>query len=245
MSLLTLEGVDKRYRRGRREYVALTNASLSVEHAELVAVLGTRKSGRSTLLRIAAGLERPDHGKVRFEGIDPSHALNVIGRRLAYCSKHFSALEGDLVIEHVGARLLAQDIAPLAARKAAERALAKAGASDCMFMAPNELDSSESMRVAIARALVSSPALLVVDEPTVALGALQVDPLLHLLRSVADEGVAVLMSTGDAICLSGADRVMSLDEGELRGEADPPDAYIRQLRPVPLRLAPEAEADTG
>jgi ABC-type ATPase involved in cell division len=91
-----------------------------------------------------------------------------------------------------------------------------------------------------ARALISSPALLVIDEPTAAVGPLQSDPILRLLRSLADEGVAVLMSTGDATCLSGADRAVSLDQGELRGELDPPEAEV-----VPFRVVgsqPEAGA---
>lgn len=245
MNLLSMRSVGKRYRRGRRECVALKDVSLSVERGELVGVLGTRKSGRSTLLRIAAGLERPDHGVVCFEGEDLSTAENVIGRRIAYCRTSFSELEGARILDHVEAGLLAQRVAPLSARRAAERTLARAGVADCARMEPCELDGAERVRVAIARALMSSPALLVIDEPTAAAGLLQSDPILHLLRLVADEGTTVLMSTGDATCLSGADRAMSLDEGELRGELQPPEVYVRRLRPVPRWVGTEPEADAG
>jgi ABC-type ATPase involved in cell division len=245
MSLLSIESVGKRYRRGRRDYVALKDVSLSIEHGELVGVLGTRKSGRSTLLRIAAGLERPDHGTVRFEGVDLSTAGNVIGRRVAYCRTSFSELEGDRVLDHVAAGLLAQHFAPLPARRAAERALAQTGVSDCARMKPYELDGAECVRVAIARALISSPTMLVIDEPTVAVGLLQSDPILRLLRSIANEGVAVLMSTGDAMCLSGVDRAMSLDEGELRGEAQASEAEVVPLRVAARRVGAEPGADPG
>lgn len=237
MSLLSLHDVSKRYRRGRREYVALDGVSLSVEGGELVAVLGTCKSGRSTLLRIAAGLERPDEGRVCFQGADLLPSDRVIGRRLAYCRMSFSELEGDVVLDHVAAGLLAQDMTAVEAARVADRALARAGVPECARMRPYELEAAESVRVAIARALTSSPALLVIDDPTAAVGPLQSDPVLRLLRSLADEGVAVLMSTSDATCLSGADRALSLDQGKLRGEPDPPQAEI-----VPFRVVGEAGA---
>lgn len=230
MSLLVLDGVSKRYRRGRREYVALNNVSLSVDRGEVVAVLGTRQSGRSTLLRIAAGLERPDEGRVRFEGIDPS--TSVIGRRLVYCRMSFSELEGDRVLDHVAAGLLAQRMATVPAARTAERALARTGVADCARMKPYEMRAAERVRVAIARALTSSPSLLVIDEPTATVGILESDPILRLLRSIADEGVAVLMSTGDATALSGADRAKSLDQGELRGELEPQEAEVVPFRVV-------------
>jgi ABC-type ATPase involved in cell division len=118
------------------------------------------------------------------------------------------------------------------AARVAGRALARVGASDCARMRPYELEPAECVRVAIARALTSSPALLVIDDPTAAVGPLQSDPMLRLLRSLADEGVAVLMSTSDATCLSGADRALRLDQGELRGEVDPPEAEIVPFRVV-------------
>jgi ABC-type lipoprotein export system ATPase subunit len=245
MSLLSIQEVGKRYRRGHREYVALRGVSLSVEHGELVCVLGTRKSGRSTLLRIAAGLERPDHGKVRFEGVEVSSVGNVIGRRIGYCRTSFSALEGECVLDHVATGLLAQDVAPRSARRAAEHVLSRMGAADCVHLKPHELDGAECVRVGIARALVCSPTLLVVDEPTAAVGLLQSDPILRLLRTVADEGIAVLMSTGDAMCLSGADRAMSLDEGELRGELQPSEADVVPLRLATPQTAVEPDADAG
>ena len=97
MSLLSIENVSKRYRRGPREYVALQGVSLAIERGEEVVVLGTRKSGRSTLLRIAAGLERPDGGTVSFEGNALSAARNVVGRRITYGHTSFSPMQSRLL----------------------------------------------------------------------------------------------------------------------------------------------------
>jgi ABC-type ATPase involved in cell division len=245
VSLLSIDGVCKRYRRGRREYVSLRDVSLTVEHGELLCILGTRKSGRSTLLRIAAGLEYPDHGRVCFEGTDLANCRDVIGRRIAYCRTSFSSLEGKLVIDHVAACLLAQDVAPLSATLAAEHVLARMGVADCARSEPHELDGSECVRVSLARALIASPALVVIDEPTLGVELLQSDPILRLLRTIAVEGVAVLMSTGDATCISGSDRAMTLDDGELRGEVRPSEAQVIRLRPFANRVGTTPEADAG
>jgi ABC-type ATPase involved in cell division len=244
VSLLSLQGVGKRYRRGRREYVALRDVSLSVEHGELVCVLGPRKSGRSTLLRIAAGLELPDDGVVQFEGVDLSSVSSAIGRRIAYCRTSFSELEGERVLDHVATGLLARAAALPSARRSAEDVLSRMGVAGCAHLRPHELDGAECVRVGIARAMIASPTLLVIDEPTIMVGQLESDPILRLLRTIADDGVAVLMSTADAMCLSGVDRAMSLDEGELRGEVQSSKADVIPLPVAALRLAGET-ADAG
>jgi len=226
-----MERVSKRYRRGSREFVALREVCMTIERGELVVVLGTRKSGRSTLLRIAAGLERPDHGIVRFEDAELSRDWPVLGRQICYCHASFSGMEGDRVLDHVAAPLLAQRASPDQARRAAERALERASVKHCAAMAPEELDGAERVRVAIARALAPGPSMLVIDDPTACAGVLQGDGILRLLRSLAGrEGPAVLMSTDDATCIAGADRVLSLDEGKLRCEVEPPGAEVVPLR---------------
>ncbi len=244
MSLLSLQGVSKRYRHGRRERVALRDVSLSVESGELVCVFGPRKSGRSTLLRIVAGLELPDEGTVWLEGVELVSASSAIGRRVAYCRTSFSELEGECVLDHVATGLLAQGAVLPSARRVAEEVLSRMGVADRAHLKPHELDGTECVRVGIARAMIASPTLLVIDEPTVAVGQLDSDPILRLLRTIADSGVAVLMSTADAMCLSGVDRVMALDEGELRGEVQSSEADIIRLPVATLRLAAES-ADAG
>lgn len=226
MGLLAIEHVSKRYRRGRREYVALRDVSMSVEAGEMVAVLGSGNSGRRALLRIAAGLELPDDGRVVFEGAEMKSGGALVGRRVAFCHTSFSALEGDLVVDHVATGLLAKRFSPTEARRAAHEALARCGASTCGALEPCELDSIERVRVALARALVRAPALVVVDEPTAGVGLLESDPLLRLLRSFAREGMAVLLATGDASSLAGIDRVVMIADGMVRGETHPGQAEV-------------------
>jgi putative ABC transport system ATP-binding protein len=233
MSLLSVEHATKRYRRGRLEHVAIKDVSLEMEPGELVAVWGARRSGRSTLLRVAAGIESPEEGTVRFEGRDLARWRNsILGRRIGYCQTGVSTAEGGLVVEHIAAGLLAQRCSPTDARRRAQEMLTRVGAGRCGQLECHELDGAEVALVAIASALVTTPALIVIDEPTNGVDLLERDPLLTLLRSIASEGTAVLMSTGEAQGLSGADRVLSIDNGELRGEAIPARGHV-----VPLRRA--------
>jgi ABC-type ATPase involved in cell division len=231
MSLLSIEHVTKRYRRGRLERVAVRDISLDIEQGELVAVWGARFSGRSTLLRVAAGIESPEEGIVRFEGRDLAQNRNsILGRRIGYCQTGFSSSQRGLVIEHVAAGLLAQRISPRQTRRRGHELLFRVGAEHCAQLLCHELDGAELARVAIASALATAPALLVIDEPTGGVDVLQRDPLLALLRSIANEGTAVLMSAGDAQGLSGVDRALTIDNGEL--QAEPAQAQV-----VPLRRA--------
>lgn len=241
MSLLSLKGVTHRYQCDRVERVALRDVVLDLESGELVGVRGVRRSGRSTLLRIAAGIESPEEGVVCFEGQDLATCRDrVLGKRVGFSHKSFSAVEAGLVVEHVGTSLLAQHTSPRIARRCAEAMLDRVGAADCAERDPSELDGAEIVRVAIARALITEPSLLVIDEPTSGVGLLQRDPILALLRSIANDGTAVLMCTGDASDLSGFDRAMSIDSGELRGVERQPDALVIPLRP-PGALEPVIE----
>lgn len=233
MSLLSIEHATKRYRRGRLERVAVRDVSLEIEPGELVAVWGARFSGRSTLLRLAAGIEFPEEGRVLFEGRDLAASRNgVLGRRIGYCHMGLSGLRHGLVIEHVASGLLAQRALPKQARRRGQELLFRVGAEHCAKLECHELAGAEVVRVAIASALITSPALLVIDEPIAGVDMLERDPLLSLLRAIANEGTAVLMSTGDAQGLSGVDRALSIDSGELRGEVTRTQAEVVQLRRV-------------
>jgi ABC-type sugar transport system ATPase subunit len=230
--MLELAGVRKRYGRGKLERVALRDVSFELSDGELVAVWGRRNSGRSTLLRIAAGLEAPDQGSVSLDGRD----LHVRGgeyvrERIRYCRKTYRPTEGQLVADRLITAQLTRGIRGASARTRAHEALERAGASHCATLKPSELDIAETVLVGIARSLVHEPKLLVIDEPTLGLDVSDRDRILSLLRSLADEGIAVLMSVGETTGLSGADRALSLANGELHGELQPTElAPVVQLR---------------
>jgi ABC-type sugar transport system ATPase subunit len=230
MSLLELQNVGKRYGRGLKARMALRNVSLEIEPGELVTVWGRRRSGRSTLLRIAAGVEIPDSGTVRFHGADvTSSGREMLGSEIGFCRKTFSVNEGQFVLEHLLVGQLARGVPRQQANDRAWEALERTDVGSCAKRTSAELDAGEVVRVSIARALALQPKLLLIDEPTIGVDVLARDAILLLLRSLADSGMAVLTSTGETTGLAGA-RALQLSEGELHGRSH------RDLAPVvPLR----------
>jgi ABC-type cobalamin/Fe3+-siderophores transport system ATPase subunit len=231
MSLLALESVGKRYRDGPGERVVLREVSFELEAGELAVVWGLRRSGRSTLLRVAAGIEPPDSGVVRFDGRDlAAHGEELIGGGIAFCQRLFRRASGESVLEQTIGAVLASGLGPAAARTRACAALERTGAIECAALGVHELDTAEALRVALARTLALGPRLLVVDEPVKGVELAQRDGILALLRSLADEGIAVLASAGESVGLSGADRALSLGGGTLRASPLPEPATVLPLR---------------
>lgn len=239
MTVLELTGVGKRYRRGHRELVVLREVSLAIEAGEVVSISGGRRSGRTTLLRIAAGVEAPDEGTVRFAGVDLRTASSELRRQQVLATTRFVPPLGSDVIEHVMAPLLAMRVGRQQAGLEAHRALERVGVADLALHSPESLIASESLRVAVARALVREPRLIVLDEPMNGIDPLERDPLLVLLQSLAHEsGTALLLTAGESESVTGADRVMRLMGGELLGRPTASAAEVIELRrPQPGRLA--------
>lgn len=230
MSLLSLQGVARRHRQGLHERVVLRDISLELERGELLAVWGQRLSGRSTLLRIAAGIEPPDSGTVRFDGHELSRGADALGSGIGYCRRAVRPAEARGVLDELTIGQLARGVRRSRARKRAWAALERTGASDSAALGSHELDSAEAVRVTLARALVLEPSLLVIDEPTEGVDLLERESIMALLRSLAGEGTAILMATGETAALSGCDRALSLADGELHGSVGPELAPVVPLR---------------
>ena len=229
MALLELEHVSKRFGRGSGERIALHDVTFELEAGELVGVWGRRRSGRSTLLRVVAGIEAPDEGAVRIDGRILEHAR----AQVRFCRRSFRAAEGKTVLEQLSTGQLTRGASLAQARAQARHALARLGAQHAAPLRPAELDGAEATRVAIARALVREPKLLVIDEPTLGVELDVRDEILELLRELANEGIAVLYSATDSSGLTGADRALKLAKGSLSGELS-----TAELAPVvPLRPA--------
>lgn len=228
MSLLELQAVTKRYRSGQRERSILSDVELRLDAGELAVVWGARRSGRTTLLRIAAGVEAPDSGRVVFEGqrLDD----RAIGTGVGYVAKTLRANEEQGVLDQIAAVLLARGIGVHESRQRARDALRRADGERCAAMKVSELGGGESLRVAIARTLALSPKVLVVDEPAATVEISERDEVLALLRSLARDGLAVLASTGEAEQLAGADVALTLRDGQLQGPSREQTATVLPLR---------------
>jgi ABC-type lipoprotein export system ATPase subunit len=243
--LLSLRNVSLTFPRGRRHVVpVLTDISLDVASGELVAVLAQRAQGKTTLLRVAAGMDRPARGEVLFKSeqlyrLSDRRRSALLQRRIGFAEP----LGPDIdlpVLSHVAVPLLRTHSKKDAYGRARE-VLARVGAEECANQPWTSLADSERALAALAQAIVRRPELLLVDDLTAALGLDATEQIGRLLHSIAHEdGLAVLMSVSDADATTWFDRVASLSGGELlvSPSLDPePSENVIDFPSDPLRRA--------
>jgi ABC-type lipoprotein export system ATPase subunit len=220
MTLLSLDGVTKRYARGYREVEALTGVELDVERGDFVAVWGASRSGKTTLLRVAAGIEAPDGGRVAFDGRDLAtlprrERARLLLTEIGCVWQTGRITRGLSVLDHVALPRFKQ-CSHAQARREAHDVLERVGVPQPAGARWHELTDGERTRVALAHALIRRPRLLLADEPTASLNMIEREQVLGVLRAVADQaGVAVVMTAPDAPNLLQSHRLMSLDQGRL------------------------------
>jgi putative ABC transport system ATP-binding protein len=213
--LLAAEGLHKSY----GPTVALAGAGLAVRPGEVVSVMGPSGSGKSTLLHCAAGLARPDAGRVSYAGDDLFGLTDV--RRSALRRREFGFVFqfGQLVPELTALQNVAL---PLrldgVSRRAAERRTAgwldRLGLADKAKARPGELSGGQQQRVAVARALVTGPKVIFADEPTGALDSVSGEQVMEMLTGAAREaGTAVVLVTHDPRVAAYADRGIVVRDG--------------------------------
>jgi putative ABC transport system ATP-binding protein len=216
--VVTLERAGKRYRRGDETVVALADASFAVAAGEMVALVGPSGCGKSTTLNLAAGVDRPDGGRVVVCGVDVGAAgeaelvrlrRNVIGVvfQAFHLMPHLSVAENVALPLALAGR---RDDARVAAL------LARVGLSHRRSHYPGELSGGEQQRTALARALVHRPRLLLADEPTGNLDSASGAEVLRLLDELRrEEAAALLLATHDERLAAFADRVIRMDDGRI------------------------------
>jgi ABC-type lipoprotein export system ATPase subunit len=220
--LLCFEQVSKAYPDGRRRTVVLERTSFEIYRGEHVGVLGSRRSGKSTLLRLAAGVEAPDEGTVAFEGRDVARLSTVerdrlLRRRIGLlASEGWRAAKGERVVDLVALPLVSDGATLHEAQRRARRTLNWAGATEYADDLAASLGVGERMRVMLARALVREPDLLLVDEPAVVPSPSERDAFYELLRAGAREHHATLVvASEDSDATRRTDVLMSIGDGEL------------------------------
>ena len=223
MTLLSFENVTKHFPAGRDELVVLDNVSMEVHEGDFVGIHGLRRSGKSILLRIAAGWERPEAGRVAFDGKDlwklsdgaRSKLRRAGGVGLASGAWHPNANKP--AIRHVQETLACDRVGLREAREPALRALERVGLSHCAYAPTAMLSPGELIRLGLAQRLVHRPRLLLVDEPVVLLRPNEASELYELLESIGgDPEVALVVVSEDLAPIRMARRRFSLDDGVLR-----------------------------
>lgn len=221
--LLAFTNVCKRFPDGGREITVLNEVSFEVEAGVFVGLYGARRSGKSTLLRLAAGIERPDRGMVYFDGralneMTGSERGHLLRRELAFmASGDWRPNPGESVADHIAMSLGSEGLTVREARRRALGALERVGVrATCGDEPAGSLSLAERTLVMLARALVHDPRVLLVDEPAVMPSLSDRDRFYVLLRElVGERNMAMLVVSEEMGALQGAGVMMSISHGEV------------------------------
>jgi putative ABC transport system ATP-binding protein len=195
--------------------------TLGIPEGEFAAVVGPSGSGKSTLLQLAGALDKPSAGTVRVAGQDlgalDDDALTGLRRKtIGFVFQFFNLLPTLSARENAMLPALLAGVPEAEARRRTDALLAEVGLADRAEHKPDELSGGQMQRAAIARALVTSPRLLLADEPTGNLDTHTGAEMLQLLKDLSRKrGVTVVMVTHDARAAAAADRVLRIEDGLL------------------------------
>jgi putative ABC transport system ATP-binding protein len=213
----TCAGVDKVYRSAAGQVRALTGVDADFRSAAVTAIVGPSGSGKSSLLRIVAGLDRPSAGQVEvggawFSGMRSGRLRRARRRLVGYVFQRPSdnLISYLTVIEHLEVAARFRGRRP---EHEADELLEFLGLKDRRDNLPHQLSGGEQQRVAFAQAVIGAPAVVVADEPTAELDHHSAEALIATVGGLARMGTAVLVATHDASVFEGADHRLFLESG--------------------------------
>jgi putative ABC transport system ATP-binding protein len=221
--MLNLSEVAKVYRTTEVETLALNGVSLEIDDGEFVAVMGPSGCGKSTLLNVLGLLDSPSGGEYWFFGEEvaklPEARLTKLRREhIGFVFQSFNLIDDLSVAENVEVALLYRGVSAGERKRRVAEALERVGLAHRARHRPQQLSGGQQQRVAVARALVSSPRLILADEPTGNLDTANGDEVMRLLTEAAASGVTVVMVTHSLVHAAVAQRTIKLLDGRVVSE---------------------------
>ncbi len=219
MKIIHTEGLTRTFMVGSSLVNALHGVDLDVEAGEFVALMGASGSGKSTLLHLLGCLDTPSRGRYMLEqrevgSLSRDERARVRNTRIGFVFQTFNLLPRLNALDNVMLPLLYKGRSG-DARQIAAGMLERVGLAQRLRHQPNELSGGERQRTAIARALVTSPALILADEPTGNLDSQTGTEIMQLLVELSSEGHTILMVTHDTKVAGYAGRVLHMQDGAI------------------------------
>jgi putative ABC transport system ATP-binding protein len=235
--VIRVTNLSRTYKIGSEKVCALRGVSLEIRKNEFVAIMGHSGSGKSTLMNLLGCLDKADNGLYHLNGINTTlmnsaGLANVRNREIGFVFQSFELLPRVSALRNVELPLIYSKIPFWNRRKLAQQSLERVGLADRMHHKPNQLSGGEKQRVAVARALVSSPSILLADEPTGNLDSKTSESIMRLFEKLHAEGQTIIMVTHEADIAAHARRIVRMRDGQvysdLPAEQDPDCVRFRQ-----------------
>ena len=218
--LIVCEDLWKVYRVGDVDVQALRGLSVTINEGEFVAIMGTSGSGKSTLMNILGCLDQPSKGRyqlggVEVKGLQPDRLAEIRNRKIGFVFQSFNLIPRTSALENAQLPLLYRGLPLKEQRVLASAALERVGLKGREHHTPTQLSGGQQQRVAIARALVTSPSLLLADEPTGNLDTASSLEIMEILEGLNRDGITVILVTHEVDIAAHAAREIVIKDGQV------------------------------
>ena len=223
---------------------ALNDVSIEIFPGEMVAIRGRPNSGKSTLLHVLGGLQRPDSGQVLIDDVNVTQLQDeelarLRGDKVGFVFEAFNLLTDETAMRHVQVPLRNQGFDPAQSYDMAEAPLQVVGLANRLEYTPGQLTPRQRQCIAIARALANDASIIFLDEPTRALDSSSREEILGLLQKLNDEGKTIVLATAESGVASHCRRVVRMSEGKTEQ-----DSVVAKRRIIPDFRVPGGIAET-
>lgn len=216
--IIRIEHAVKTYQSGEITTTALRDVSLNIPQGSFTCIIGPSGHGKSTLMHLIGGLDRPSSGKIFIGDMEISTIANsdlarLRGQRIGFVFQFFNLLQGLTASENIEIAMMLAGGAETAQRQRAEELLALVGLAEKAGSKPGQLSGGQQQRVAIARALANDPDILLLDEPTGNLDSVAEAEILDLLQRLHLQGKTVIIVTHSDEVAKRAERIIRVKDG--------------------------------
>jgi putative ABC transport system ATP-binding protein len=223
-AVIRVEDIHKAYDLGETKVHALRGVTVSIEHGEFVAIMGSSGSGKSTFMNILGCLDIPTSGKYILEGTDVSRLTKrdlalIRNRKIGFVFQGFNLLARTTALENVELPTLYARIPKEEREKRAMDALQMVGLGDRVHHFPSQLSGGQQQRVAIARGLVNKPAILLADEPTGNLDSRTSVEIMDIFQRLNEQGLTIVLVTHEPDVAQFAKRNIVFRDGKIKKDA--------------------------
>jgi len=223
-AVIQVEALERTYRLGEIQVLALRGVTFQIQAGELLAVMGPSGSGKSTLMNILGALDQADSGQYLLDGeevgqLRDDQLANIRNRKIGFVFQTFNLLPRTTALANCEMPLIYSGVSARERHERAVAALESVGLAERIRHHPNELSGGQQQRVAIARALVNNPAIILADEPTGNLDSASGIEIMRILQTLnTSQGITILLVTHDPFIARHTRRVLRLSDGKMVGD---------------------------